>query len=286
MPLRFLIDLEKIFNSSPLLGLGASFLAGLLVSFSPCIMPLIPITLSIVGATSASSRLRGFFISLIFVLGVATTYTILGVIASFFGIFLGKILDNFLTYSILALLFFIFGLYLTGRIFGIIVSISCVIIGILYFFLAKISALQTITFYSYNNLILIAGFLALGFVLSRGIKLNFLSFSHNYSPKATAVSVFILGLLSGLAIIPCNFPVLGAILSVISLKKDALYGAVALFLFSLGYGIILIALGTFTSLINRLPKQGFALIVIRKFLGVVLILTGMYFLSRFIALIQ
>jgi thiol:disulfide interchange protein DsbD len=272
---RFLIELEKIFNASPILGLGASFLAGLLVSCSPCIMPLIPITLSIVGATSASSRLKGFFISLIFVLGVATTYTILGVVASFFGIFLGKIFDNVIAYSILALLFFLFGLYLTGRNLAIIISLATIIVGAFY-----------TNFSNFRYVALITSFLILGFILSRTIKLNFLSFSHNYSPKATALSIFILGLLSGLAIIPCNFPVLGAILGVISLKKDLLYGALALFLFSLGYGIILIALGTFTSLINKLPKQSFLLVVIRKFLGIVLILTGIYFLFKFILLIR
>ena len=53
---NILIGLEKVFNSSPFLGLGASFLAGILVSFSPCIYPLIPITLGIAGIENARRR--------------------------------------------------------------------------------------------------------------------------------------------------------------------------------------------------------------------------------------
>jgi thiol:disulfide interchange protein DsbD len=273
MLFHFLINLEKIFDSSPILGLGVSILGGIVVSLSPCIMPLIPITLSIVGATTASSRLKGFLISLIFVLGIATTYTILGATTAFFGVFLGKVFDNLITYSILGILFLIFGLYLVGRNFGITVSASAVVLVIFY-----------MIFCGNKKLILLALLILLGFIISQNIKLNFLSFSYNYSPKATKISIFILGLISGLAIVPCNFPVLGAILSIIYFKKDVLYGASALFLFSLGYGVILIALGTFTSLLNKLPKQGFGLIIIRKSLGLILIFMGAYFVSRFIRL--
>lgn len=229
---HFLLNLEKIFNSSPLLGLGVSFLAGVLASFSPCILPLVPITLSIVGATSVSSRLKGFSISLVFVLGIAATYTILGVLAATLGIFLDKIFINPFTLFFLSV-FFIF----------------------------------------------------LGLSLFDIFKFNFFSFSHNYTPKKTVVSIFILGMISGLGMIPCNFPVLGSILSLISFKKDILYGAVALLLFSLGYGTVLVVLGTFTSLIRRLPRQGVGLVIVRRFIGILLIAIGLYFLTKFIFLI-
>ena len=91
---QFLANLENIFVTSPFWGLGASFLAGMLVSFSPCIYPLIPVTLGIVGAVSASTRFKGFFISLVFVLGVALVYTILGIVSSVFGILLGRFFVN------------------------------------------------------------------------------------------------------------------------------------------------------------------------------------------------
>jgi thiol:disulfide interchange protein len=128
--------------------------------------------------------------------------------------------------------------------------------------------------------------LALGFSLVGLIKINLFSFYYNYSPKTEGFSVFILGLVSGLAVIPCNFPVLGSILSLISLKRDVLYGGFALFLFSLGYGLILIVLGTFTSLIRKLPKQGMWLIIIKKAMGVVLITMSIHFFLKFISALK
>ena len=91
-------------------------------------------------------------------------------------------------------------------------------------------------------------------------------------------------MISALTVAPCIFPVLGAILTLISLKGNALYGGTALFLFSLGYGLILIILGTFSSLIRKLPKQGLWLIIIKKSLGVILILVGGYFILKFIGI--
>ena len=108
---QFLINLDQAFQSSALLGLGVSFLSGLLASFSPCIYPLIPITLGVVGAASASSRLKGFLISFVFVCGIAFVYTFLGVVSSLFGVFLGRFFINPITFLLLALLFFLFSAY-------------------------------------------------------------------------------------------------------------------------------------------------------------------------------
>lgn len=229
---HLLNNLEKIFNSSPSLGLGVSFLAGILVSFSPCIFPLIPITLGVVGATSVASRTKGFLTSTIFVLGIAAIYTILGVAAALFNVIFDKFFINPITYIFLGMFFVAMGLSLLGV-----------------------------------------------------IKINFFSFTHHYTHKPTYPSIFILGLISGLSIIPCNFPVLGSILTLISFKKDVAYGAIALLIFSLGYGLVLIILGTFTSLIAKLPKQSKVVIIINKALGAVMIFMGIYFFLKFSSII-
>ena len=109
---NILIGLEKVFNSSPFLGLGASFLAGILVSFSPCIYPLIPITLGIAGIENATTKLRGFTISLTFVLGVAFIYTCLGIASSLLGMLLGNFFINPVTYLALVLIFSFLGVVL------------------------------------------------------------------------------------------------------------------------------------------------------------------------------
>ena len=65
----------------------------MLVSFSPCVYPLVPMTLSFIDAEAeaGASRLRGLFLSLIYVLGLAVTYSLLGIIASLTGRLFGQI---------------------------------------------------------------------------------------------------------------------------------------------------------------------------------------------------
>lgn len=69
----------------------SAFLGGLLVSFSPCVYPLVPVTLGFIGIEAGASRLRGLALSLIYVLGLAITYSILGLLASLTGGLFGRI---------------------------------------------------------------------------------------------------------------------------------------------------------------------------------------------------
>lgn len=70
--------------------LGA-FIGGILVGFSPCVYPLIPITLSFIGVKAGASLIKGFILSLIYVLGIAVTYSTLGIIASLTGQLFGRL---------------------------------------------------------------------------------------------------------------------------------------------------------------------------------------------------
>lgn len=69
----------------------AVFWGGVLVSFSPCVYPLVPITLSFIGLEAGASRLKGLSLSLVYVLGLAITYSFLGLIASLTGKLFGEI---------------------------------------------------------------------------------------------------------------------------------------------------------------------------------------------------
>jgi len=69
----------------------SAFLAGLAVSFSPCVYPLIPVTLSFIGVKAGASRFRGLSLSLVYVLGLAITYSILGLIVTLSGRLFGQI---------------------------------------------------------------------------------------------------------------------------------------------------------------------------------------------------
>lgn len=59
---------------------------GLLLAFTPCVFPMIPILSGIiVGHGSTVTTRRGFMLSLSFVLASAATYTVFGIIAALFG---------------------------------------------------------------------------------------------------------------------------------------------------------------------------------------------------------
>jgi len=71
------------------------FAGGILASFTPCVYPMIPITIAVIGAGSAGSKTRGFRLSLIYVLGIAITYSVLGAAAAGTGKAFGSFTQTF-----------------------------------------------------------------------------------------------------------------------------------------------------------------------------------------------
>jgi thioredoxin:protein disulfide reductase len=73
--------LARLIVSGNFLGMiGAFFLAGLLLSFTPCVLPMVPIVSGLIaGQGEKVTRMRGFTLSLAYVLGMALTYTAAGV---------------------------------------------------------------------------------------------------------------------------------------------------------------------------------------------------------------
>lgn len=67
-------------SGSLVLMAGAFFLAGLLLAFTPCVLPMVPIVAGIIAGQGAGvTRSRAFMLSLAYVLGMAATYTAAGV---------------------------------------------------------------------------------------------------------------------------------------------------------------------------------------------------------------
>ncbi|KJJ86128.1 cytochrome c biogenesis protein transmembrane region, partial [Candidatus Omnitrophus magneticus] len=58
------------------------FAAGVVTSFTPCVYPLLPIITGVIGSSKEISRLKSFFLSLSYVLGMSITFSILGVFAA------------------------------------------------------------------------------------------------------------------------------------------------------------------------------------------------------------
>ena len=70
------------------------FVGGILTSFTPCVYPLIPITVSVFGAGESVGRLRSFLLSITYVLGIALTYSILGIAVASTGAVFGQIMAD------------------------------------------------------------------------------------------------------------------------------------------------------------------------------------------------
>ena len=88
---------------------GIAFASGVVVSFTPCVYPVMPLTASfIAGANTRGTKLMGFVISLIYVLGLAITYCTMAVIAAVSGKVFGQLQSNPILWIVVAnvLIFF------------------------------------------------------------------------------------------------------------------------------------------------------------------------------------
>jgi thiol:disulfide interchange protein DsbD len=90
------------------------FLAGVLTSLTPCVYPLIPITVGVFGAREPHHRARSVALSATYVGGIAITYSVLGVAAALSGRAFGSALSSPWAVVVLS----IFMLALAASMFG------------------------------------------------------------------------------------------------------------------------------------------------------------------------
>ncbi len=107
-------NIGQIIQTNPPLAIALIFLAGVGVSFTPCVYPVIPLTLGYIGARSAGSRWKGFTLSLTYVLGMALTYAVLGAIAALTGQLFGRVGSSPWTYLVVASVCLLLGLSMLG----------------------------------------------------------------------------------------------------------------------------------------------------------------------------
>ena len=108
-------DFESALGRGTLSALAFVFVIGFLTSLTPCIYPMIPITLAVLGARAKEqSRARGLALSVTYVLGIAVTYSALGVAAASTGALFGHALGNVYVVSAIALIFAAMGVSMYG----------------------------------------------------------------------------------------------------------------------------------------------------------------------------
>ncbi len=215
---------------SGILGYFSVFLAGVMLSFTPCLYPVMPITASfIAGMNTNGTMLKGFVLSLLYVFGLSISYCSMAVVAALTGKVFGQIQNSPIVYIINAnvLIFFAFVMF------------------------------DIIKFPTLN-------------IAKGNIKLY----------RKGILSVILFGMSAGMIVGACSVPILGALLMYIASRHNIWHGISLMFVFSYGVGFSLILVGTFTSLLNYMPKAGVWMVFVKRICGVVLFGFGEYFLIQ------
>jgi thiol:disulfide interchange protein DsbD len=110
--------LRDALESQPVLALALLFGAGVLTSLTPCIYPMIPITVGAITGTAgpAPSRRRTVMLTLSYVTGLALFYALLGVLAGLTGSLFGTVSSSPWTRLTIGTLLLLFGLAMLGAI--------------------------------------------------------------------------------------------------------------------------------------------------------------------------
>lgn len=207
--------------------IAIAYAGGILSSLTPCVYPMIPITVSVVGGMGQEVGKKKawhevWVRGLAYVSGMALIYSFLGVLAGLTG----KVFGSFTNTS---------GWYVT---LGLIMT------------LAALMMLDVLVFDP----------LALWERIKR--KLHFGKKTSHHHPSVieqkemSLLGSFTLGASSGFIAAPCTTPVLTAILTYITQTQSIGLGLVLMIAFSLGLGTILLVIAGFTGAVRSLPRSG------------------------------
>ena len=217
--------LENLLHSGSILGamlaLALAYVGGILSSLTPCIYPMIPITVGVVGGLQHNAEERNTRAVLIrglaYVFGMAVVYSFLGVLAG-----------------------------ITGQVFGTFTNTSGWYItlgGVMTF-----AALMMMDILPIDPQAILER-------IKRKMGLTSTS-KLNDDKEATILSAFVLGASSGFIAAPCTTPVLTAILGYIAQTKSVILGLGLMMSFAFGLGTILILIATFAGSLQKLPRAG------------------------------
>lgn len=211
-------------------GLGsflAIFLIGLALNLTPCVYPMLGVTVSIFGARRAAPPARVFAMAVLYVLGMALMYSVLGLVAAFTGGLFGSFLQSpFVLIGIGALM----------------IALSLSMFG-LYELQPPAPLLERL----------------------------------GGSDTTSAAGVFLSGLVVGIFAAPCIGPPVVALLAVVGAKGDPWFGFTSFFTLAMGLGFPYLLLGTFSNLLQTMPRSGEWMIWVKKVFGVVLVGVGLFY---------
>jgi len=108
-------EIARLFEGNALLVLAGFALFGVLLTFTPCVLPMIPILSAIIaGEGKRLDKRRGLALSLSYVLGMAVAYALAGVAAAYSGSLIAAALQNAWVLGAFAFVFVVLALSMFG----------------------------------------------------------------------------------------------------------------------------------------------------------------------------
>jgi thiol:disulfide interchange protein DsbD len=109
------LDIARLLEGNFALALGGFLLLGVLLAFTPCVLPMIPILSGIIaGEGKGLNKSRALALSVTYVLSMAATYAVAGVAAAYIGSLLATYLQNVWVLGAFAALFVLLALSMFG----------------------------------------------------------------------------------------------------------------------------------------------------------------------------
>ena len=106
-------DIQQVLQQSPWLAIVAVFAGGVTTALNPCVLAMIPLLMSVVAGNKETTTIRRSLVfSLFFVLGLAVTFTALGLVSALMGRMFGDV-GRFWKF-VVAGVCFLMGLHLLG----------------------------------------------------------------------------------------------------------------------------------------------------------------------------
>ncbi|UCC79812.1 MAG: thioredoxin family protein [Candidatus Zixiibacteriota bacterium] len=210
----------------------AMYILGLGLTLTPCVYPIIPITIGYFGSQSQGNWGRQFAVAVIYGIGIAISYATVGTIAALSGSLMGAALQNVLVLIGLAAL--------------------CTAMGLNAFGMYELR---------------LPGWLV---GLAGG------------GARKGYVGAAIMGLTMGIASAPCLAAFIISLLAFIGQKGDPILGFSMFLVLGLGLATPFIFLGTFSGMVNRIPRSGAWMVYAKKLMGSLLFAAALYFLHTVI----
>lgn len=109
------LDFQSVMKKGILWALLTSFIAGFLTSLTPCVFPIIPITIAVLGRNAhIHSKRKNLLLAHFYVFGIAITYAALGVLAAATGALFGSFMSHPFVLSVICIVFLLMSLSMFG----------------------------------------------------------------------------------------------------------------------------------------------------------------------------